>query len=200
MPPTDGVVTNTGLIESSRASIYLTGREINQTGSIVTTTSVAYNGRVDLVAGYNAISNPVYDPAAADGSGGSQAFFYQSNVSNGPVGAAVANSGAITLGTDSLIQILPEAASTERVTGDLNLPSQVNLQGASVELRGNASIIAPGATTPVLAPAYGTDGLAFAAGVNLRAGNWFNLVSGTAVQPISSAPRTTSRSTSPRVR
>lgn len=182
--PTDGVVTNTGLIESNRASIYLTGRQIAQSGAIVSTTSVAYNGRVDLVAGYNAVANSAFDPSVTESSstGAFQPFFYRSHEGDVPTGAPVANSGAITFGAGSLIRVLPEAGSTERVTGDLNLPTQINVQGASIELRGNAAIIAPGASTPVLLPAYGADGLPFAAGVNLRAGTWFDRASGTGAQ------------------
>ena len=170
----DGTV-DTGLISAPRASITLTGQAVNQLGFIDGSTSVAYNGRVDLVAGFNAIANPRYDPslsATADFTLG-QPFFYQSNIGNDISAGAVANSGQVTLGPDSLLRIVPEAGSTERVTGDLALPSQVNIQGQSVYLGKNSLVLAPGAAVP-LAKAYAFDGRALEAGVNIRAGRWFN--------------------------
>ncbi|HVV19206.1 MAG TPA: filamentous hemagglutinin N-terminal domain-containing protein, partial [Pseudonocardiaceae bacterium] len=171
-----GALNVLGLISAPRGSIYITGATVNQSGVIDSSTSVAYNGRVDLVAGYNAVSNPKYDPnsvnAVADFTT-SLPFYYQSNVGNSITGAAVPNSGAVTLGRDGVIRILPETESTDRVVGDLTLPSQVNIQGGSVHFAANATLLAPGASVP-LAKAYGADGTALDAGVAIHAGAWFN--------------------------
>ena len=171
----DGTIY-TGLITAPRGSITVAGRTVNQLGFIDSSTSVSYNGRVDLVAGFNAVTNPKYD-ASLDATADftlALPFYYQSNVGNLAAGAAVANSGTVTLGKASVLRILPEVVSTERATGDLTLPSQVNIQGQSVYLGADSTLLAPGAAVP-LAKAYAFDGRALEAGVNIRAGQWFNL-------------------------
>jgi filamentous hemagglutinin len=55
-----GTATNTGLIEAPRGSVVITGKNVNQDGFINSTTSAALNGRVDLLAEYNAIPNTNY--------------------------------------------------------------------------------------------------------------------------------------------
>jgi filamentous hemagglutinin family protein len=163
-----------GLIKAPHGDVYITGKNVNQSGVIDSTTSVAYNGRVDLVAGYNAVSNANYDPnSGSNDPTSSLPFFYESNVGYSLTGTAVPNSGPVVLGSDSLIQILPETGSTDRVVGDLTLPSQVNIQGQSVHFEPNAYLLAPGAATP-LAKAYGADGSALEAGVTIQAGIWYN--------------------------
>ena len=164
----------TGLISAARGAITLTGREVDQLGFIDSSTSVAYNGRVDLIAGYNAVANPKYDPASTQNNFIlALPFYYQSNAGNALGGDAVENSGSVVLGKDSVVRVLPEIASTERVAGDLALPSVVNVQGESVHLESNAIIQAPGAAVP-LKKSYGFDGQALTAGVSIQAGAWFN--------------------------
>ncbi len=126
---TSGTVANTGLVEAPRASVVLTGATVNQLGAIDSSTSVAFNGRIDLLANYNAVSS--------GGVSGVAPFF--------PTSA-----GTVTLGPASVTQILPELASSDRVTGtQLALPSQLNLQGLVLSLAGNsagaATLYAPGA-------------------------------------------------------
>ena len=169
----DGTVY-TGLITAPRGAITLTGKTVNQLGAIESSTSVAYNGRVDLVAGYNAEPNSNFDPSIATGATPARlAFIYQSNVGDTADGAEVVNSGAVTLGKDSMLRILPEQESLERTVGDLTLPSQVNIQGQSVLVSAGATLLAPGAQVP-LSPAYRGDGQAFDAGVAIQAGSWYN--------------------------
>ena len=161
-----------GLISAARGDVYVTGQAVNQSGVISSSTSVAYNGRVDLVAGFNAVANEKFDPTGSDHFTLSP-FVYQSNAGNSPTGAAVPNSGPVSLGQDSVISIMPETGSSDRVVGDLALPSQVNLQGESVHFAPNSTLLAPGAAVP-FNPAFGADGAALDAGVTIRAGNWFN--------------------------
>lgn len=170
----DGSV-NTGLIEAQRGAITLTGKTVNQLGFLESSTSVSYNGRIDLVAGYNAIANPKYDPSLDATADFTLAlpFFYQSNVGNNPSATAVPNSGAVTLGRESVLRVVPETTNVERAPGDLALRSQVNVQGESIYFATNAVLFAPGAAVPLL-KAIGSDGSALEAGVTLRAGAWFN--------------------------
>lgn len=170
----DGSV-HTGLIEAPRGAITLTGKTVNQLGFLESSTSVSYNGRVDLVAGYNAVANPKYDPSLDATADFTLAlpFFYQSNVGNNPAATAVPNSGAVTLGRESVLRVVPETTNVERAPGDLALRSQVNVQGESIYFGTNAVLFAPGAAVPLL-KAIASDGRALEAGVTLRAGAWFN--------------------------
>ena len=139
-PAYSGVATNTGLIDAPRADLWMTGMNVNQLGVINSTTSVSLNGRIDLLADYNAVS-----------SGGVVNVLPFLSLS----------SGALTLGPGSVTQILPEWSSSDKVVGSqLSLASQVNLQGLSIHLAGDATLFAPGAS------------------VALNAGAWNYLVSG----------------------
>ncbi len=171
----DKTVAAEGLIEAPRGAVTLTGKTVNQLGFIESSTSVAYNGRVDLVAGYNAVANSKYNPGLSAAADFTLAlpFFYQSHENNDIARPAVSNSGRVTLGRESVLRILPEASGTDRVAGDLALPSQVNIQGESVHFEPSAILLAPGAAVP-LAKAVGADGRALEAGVSIRAGAWFN--------------------------
>ncbi|WP_438483353.1 filamentous haemagglutinin family protein [Oleiharenicola lentus] len=175
-----------GLINAPRGSVYVTGAQVQQAGVIESSTSVSYNGRVDLVAGYNAVANPKYDPSVDATADFTVAlpFYYQSHVGNDPTAAAVANAGAVTFGAGSVLRIMPELGSEDEIAGDLSLPSQVNVQGSSIYFAKDATLLAPGASVPkplVLATggtvtrnALGADGASLGAGVSLRAGSWFN--------------------------
>lgn len=135
-----GTTTNAGLIEAHRASVLLTGRNVQQLGVIDSTTSVSLNGRVDLLANYNAIINPAYDPAIP--SNGARYLFK--------------NTGNVTLGPDSVTQILPEIASDEKVVGtELALRSQLNIQGLTINLGPSARVLAPNANVSLLAGQWG---------------------------------------------
>ncbi len=118
-----------GLIEAPRADVFITGQNVNQLGVIDSSTSVSYNGRIDLLAAYNALTS--------QGFANSPPFFRQ-------------NTGAVILGSGSVARILPELASTDTIVGTtLALPSQVNLTGTSIQLTGGDTTN-PGAT--LLAP------------------------------------------------
>ncbi len=128
-----GNVTNaaSALIDAPRADVTLAGKTVNQLGAVASTTSVAFNGRVDLLANYNAVSS--------GGFAGLPAFFPQAT-------------GTVTLGANSVTQVVPEYDSTERVVGSqLALASQVNLQGHAVYLAPKAALLAPDAALTISA-------------------------------------------------
>lgn len=135
MPVTDpapaGRVCNDGLLNVPRGNVTMVGAVVDQNGFIDSTTSVALNGRVDLLADYDAV-----------GSGGFQglpAFFAQST-------------GVLTLGPSSVTRILPQTSSDETAVGTtLALGSQINLEGLAVHLGLEACVLAPNATVTIRA-------------------------------------------------
>lgn len=140
-----GRVTNSGIIEATRASVSMAGKTVEQLGVIDSSTSVSLNGRIDLRANYGAIANAAYDPVLAP----DIAPFL------------LASTGTVTLGSGSVMRIMPEIASAETTIGTtLALRSQVNLQGKVIHLAQDAFVLAPNAV------------------VNADAGRW-NLVPST---------------------
>ena len=137
-----GTATNgpDALIDVARAEAAIVGKAVNQLGVIESSTSVSLNGRIDLMADYNAISS--------QGLPNKPAFYWQST-------------GSVVLGPDSVTEVLPELSDPSLITGTtLALPSQVNLQGSTIELAG-ATGTSPGAL--LLAPD---------ANVTVTAGSW----------------------------
>ena len=131
-----GTVINDGLIDTPRGNVTMVGKAVNQNGVITSTTSVALNGRIDLDASYDAITNVGYDPIVAPDS---LPFLNRS-------------SGQVVSGVGSVMQILPEWASKETVVGtQLALVSQVNVRGKSVYFAENSSLWAPNAKVAVSA-------------------------------------------------
>ncbi|MFO1483453.1 MAG: filamentous hemagglutinin family protein [Verrucomicrobiaceae bacterium] len=134
-----GTATNAGLIEAPRGSVVIAGKNVNQDGFINSTTSAALNGRVDLLASYNAVPNINYN--AADPSFG-KPFVYQSGNST----------GIVSTGAASVIQILPEYDSALKVVGtELALKSQINMQGLGIHLGMNSVVYAPNANVALSA-------------------------------------------------
>jgi filamentous hemagglutinin len=130
-----GTATNSGLIEIPRGDVAMVGKTILQNGGIDSSTSVALNGRVDLLA--------LYDTTIA-----------QLPNSQGPATNVYAPSatGTITLGAESIIRVLPETDSTDMIAAtSLALPSQVNLQGNVIHLATGATILAPNANVTIQA-------------------------------------------------
>jgi filamentous hemagglutinin len=133
-----GTATNAGLIEAPRGSVVITGKNVNQNGFIDSTTSAALNGRIDLLANYNAISNTNYN-ASQPNLG--KVFIFPSG-----------STGIVRTGADSVMQILPEYASNLTVVGtQLALPSQINMQGLGIYLGTNSVILAPNANVALSA-------------------------------------------------
>jgi len=122
-PDYAGTAINSGLIDAPRASVTIAGKTVKQLGAVESTTSVSLNGRIDLLANYNAVvkfdstNNPAYFPSAA---------------------------GTVELGRGSLLDILPEWSSDEAVVGtSLALRSQINMQGKAIHLGVDSNLLAP---------------------------------------------------------
>lgn len=119
-----GTTTVSGLVDSPRGSITIAGREIHQLGMLDSTTSASLNGRIDLQAQYNAVSNRSSASAKGD------LFLFQ-------------NTGTVNLGEAGVIRILPELGSKETAIGtELALHSQVNVVGKAVHLGENSTLLA----------------------------------------------------------
>ena len=136
-----GSATNSGIIEAYTGNTWITGKNVNQLGAIDSSTSVSLNGRIDLKASYGAVGNPNFDSTTELGAGGPM-FFNQFT-------------GVVTLGENSVTQILPDYASKKSVPG-LSLPerSLVNIEGLAIHFDKNSILLAPNAE------------------VNVRAGTW----------------------------
>ncbi len=120
-----GVTVNGGIIEAARGSITLAGKAIRHDGVLDSTTSVSLNGRIDIVANYDAVSNA-------------------SSLATSPF--LNRSTGTVELGGGSAIRILPEWDSTETTVGlELALRSMINVQGRNIHLAKDASILAPNA-------------------------------------------------------
>ena len=129
-----GNATNSGSIEAPRGNVTITGKNVNQLGSVNSSTSVSLNGRIDLLANYGATPSSVYDPVNFPDL---PPFVYRS-------------SGNVTLGAGGVTQILPEWSSTETVVGtQLALRSQINIQGKTVYMAPGSMILAPNAVVSV---------------------------------------------------
>ena len=177
--PDAGTVTNAaadsanntpaGLISAPRGNVFMTGKAVQQLGFIDSSTSVAYNGRVDLLASYNAVTNTAYYPS---GAGQLQLPFVYPSPTKALDGSITEDStGPVNFGEGSVVSILPEWASTDSVVGDLALRSVVNVLGRSIHIAPRATILAPAAG--VSSSTIGIDGMPLDAGVSLRAGSWF---------------------------
>ncbi|XHR29296.1 MAG: filamentous hemagglutinin N-terminal domain-containing protein [Chthoniobacteraceae bacterium] len=143
--------TETGLIYAPRASVIMAGKAVDQMGVIYSTTSVSLNGRIDLLADYDCISQ-------ASGATTGAAFLPQST-------------GVVTLGENSVTAIVPETDDTTTAeTTSLTLTSIVNIQGRVIYMDQDSMIYAPGAATT--ASAVNFMGTALTAGVTLSAGEW----------------------------
>lgn len=125
-----GNVINEGVVEAPRGSILMAGRAIQQNGALELSTSVSLNGRIDLLAHYDAVPNSAFDPASATS------------------GSPFLNraSGTVALGADSVMRILPELASKETTIGtSLALRSRVNIEAGTINTGADSILLAPNA-------------------------------------------------------
>ncbi len=130
-----GSSSNSGLISAPRGSITITGKEVSQSGALTATTSVSLNGRIDLLANYDARPNPV----TANSGTGLIPFLYSS-------------SGTVSLGAGALLSILPEYESSETIIGtSLALRSRINLEGRAIHIGKNSTTLAPNAIVDIRA-------------------------------------------------
>lgn len=134
-----GTATNDGLIEVQRGNATIAGKTVNQLGGIDSSTSVSLNGRIDLLANYDAVTNPGYDPVNSADPAAALPFANRA-------------AGTVTLGAGSVMQILPEWSSMEKAVGTkLPLQSQVNVQGQAVHFGLDSTLLAPNAKVTVSA-------------------------------------------------
>jgi filamentous hemagglutinin len=126
-----GNVVNKGMIDAARGAVSVAGKSLRQEGLVGATTTVSRNGRIDLLANYDAVGS--------GGFGGLPSFLPKS-------------SGTVVLGTDSVTEVLPELASAEKTVGTkLALNSRVNIAGLAVHFDNRASLLAPSAAVSVQA-------------------------------------------------
>ncbi len=131
-----GTTTQSGVIEAPRGAITIAGREVRQNGALASTTSVSFNGRVDIQANYNAVSNRT--TATSNGA----LFLFK-------------NAGAVELGPASTIGILPEYDSAETTIGtELALRSQINITGKTIHMGVDSNIAAPNALVTLAAGSW----------------------------------------------
>lgn len=125
-----GTAKNTGLIEIYRGNLFMTGRNVLQNGIVDSSTSVDLNGRIDLIASYDAVPNVAFNPTQP-GLGGP--FLSRST-------------GLVDLGADSVMRILPEWDSLKTIAASsLPLRSAVNIQGKTVHMSPGSMLLAPNA-------------------------------------------------------
>ncbi|RYD26741.1 MAG: filamentous hemagglutinin N-terminal domain-containing protein, partial [Verrucomicrobiaceae bacterium] len=134
VPPNAGTATNEGLVDSPRGSVVMAARDVRQMAAINATTSVALNGRIDLLANYNAVNNTAYNaverPSVAP-------WLYGG-------GEPGTSTGTVTFGPGSVTRILPEWSSSDTVIGTtLSLRSQINTQGRILHMDDGSMIHAP---------------------------------------------------------
>ncbi len=131
-----GMAVNDGLIEIPRANATIVGRSVQQNGFIDSSTTVNLNGRIDLVASYNAVSNNAYDAAGATDA--AKTLFVPRST------------GIVTLGEGSTMRILPELDSLDLTTGDeVAIRSQINATGIAVHFAKDSLLLAPNAKVSV---------------------------------------------------
>ncbi len=131
-----GKAVNSGLIEVYEGSLVMAGRRIEQNGAVDSSTSVTLNGRIDLLANYNAVPNSNYNAANP---GAELAFLHQTT-------------GTVIQGLGSVTRILPDTSLTATTVGEeLPIRSQVNIQGQTVFFDQDAMLLAPNADITIQA-------------------------------------------------
>ena len=149
----NGVATNQlgGTLTTPRGNVTMVGLAVNQEGRISATTSVSANGSIRLEAASGA------------------AF---------PSGLQSTTGGALTLGAQSQLEILPELSSSATATSATTpLPSSITLLGEQVILQGG-SITAPnGNLTAIAALNPGLAAIPVAPGPGVSPGDITNIPS-----------------------
>ena len=120
-----GTATNSGLIETARGNATIAGKTVNQLGIIDSSTSVSVNGSISLLANFGAT---IFTPTNGD------AFFSHSNT------------GTVTIGDNSIQQVLPELFNDKKVIGlELALRSRISIQGRNIFMGKDSTLLAPNA-------------------------------------------------------
>ena len=136
-----GTVTNAGLIEAKTGSILAVGKQINQSGVLESTTSVNLNGRIDLLASYDAIGYPDFDALSTI-----KPMFLSRKT------------GQVNFQTGSLTRILPDYESTKSTPG-LSLPqnSKVYVDGNDIRFSNASSMFVPSGSVRIRAGSWAYD-------------------------------------------
>jgi filamentous hemagglutinin len=149
-----GSATNEGDVEAPRADVTLAGKSVNQLGVINSSTSVTLNGRIDLLANYDA----------------------QASTVNNVTSLYPLATGSVTFGSGSVTQILPEVSDSDTVVGSqLALSSIVNVEALNITMQPNSVLQVPSANLPsdTSTPALDAVGAGLKAGVSFDAGTWY---------------------------
>lgn len=130
----NSTVSNTGQITAQRGNITLAGLVVNQAGTVSATTSVNANGSIYLVAG--------------DADTNAYPSFYSGSKNGFAQGQLLPTvGGTLTLAPGSVTEVTADATSKTTITNAQTFyTSQVELVGKTIELQGNASIVAHGGT------------------------------------------------------
>jgi len=132
-----GRARNTGLVDAPRGNITMAGSRVRQDGFLESSTSVELNGRIDLLANYDTIGNPVFEEGSATAKG--TLFIPRST-------------GTVSLGRKSVMRILPEYDSdATRIGTTLALASHVEIQGGAIHFGRDTILQAPNAEVVVKA-------------------------------------------------
>ncbi|MEI9999465.1 MAG: filamentous hemagglutinin N-terminal domain-containing protein [Verrucomicrobiota bacterium] len=158
------MTTPGGDVESSDGDITMAGSVVNQLGVLNGSTSVTLNGRIDLLADFNTAAGTI-NTSEPDGTiVTTQAFFPSA-------------SGTVTLGGQSVTQILPDASNATTIGTELANTSIVNVQGLDLEMQANALLLAPGAGDNLInptgnPPVFDLVNKPITSGVTFNAGSW----------------------------
>src|SRR5262249_62430540 len=116
-------------------------------------------------ASYNAVPNP--------------------NINTGAPPFLLTSTGTVTLGVNSVTQIVPEISSTDRVVGtDLALHSSILIDGLAIHGEAGSILFAPSAaiSSDPTKPTLGIDNIALTSGLTLNAGIWQTVGSGSSAR------------------
>jgi filamentous hemagglutinin family protein len=161
-----GTALNAGMISAPLGSVMMAGKTIRQNGVIDSTTSVALNGRIDLMAVYDAAPNPAYTP-----DGPKVDPIIQTSTGTVEIGSFMVDGKNY----GGLLRILPQYDSKDTVIGTtLPISSSISLLGNSVHFSGESELLAPGSIATTYqdgshAVSLGRDLLS---GVTIDAGSW----------------------------
>jgi len=162
-----GTALNAGMISAPLGSVMMAGKTIRQNGVIDSTTSVALNGRIDLMAAYNAAPNPAYTP-----DGPKVDPIIQTSTGMVEIGSFMVDGKNY----GGLLRILPQYDSKDTVIGTtLPISSLISLLGNSVHFSGESELLAPGAIATTYqdgSHAVSLFGRDLLSGVTIDAGSW----------------------------
>lgn len=128
---TGGSVTNLGSILTERGNSTLIGLAVNQSGRVSATTSVSLNGSVRLLARDGA---QVVDTSQA-----------------GIRVPQATRTGTLTVGENSITDVLPEQSTATAVDGQAQSKSRIEMAGRTISLGRGAQVVAPGGNVTLTA-------------------------------------------------